>query len=350
MKRLLRCNLLFIKRCFKKISFIILLLAIPILCYMLKDSSQGSTGNLCAGIYLETESPLATEIVENLTSDYESVDFEVCNNLDTLKKRVLNGTYECGYMFPDNFDEKLSINDTNELVTVYLSPGTITSAITSEYIFSEISKKYTLTELIDYVKKDDSFNEKELKGMEEEITELYLHYLNGDETFTFEYITDGNTILDNTEIFSSYLLMSVKGIIALLIMIAAFLGTLNLYRDNKAGVFFAFSGITKTFAKMSEIFSTSCIACVSGLITIYLCGLSDGLMIEVTRLLIYAIICTMYCYIIFSLTPNQYVFTAMIPVLILGSIVFCPIFIDFSEVIPIVKYMAWLFAPTYYLL
>lgn len=348
MKKLFFCNLLYIKRCFKKISFMLLLLAIPVLCMILKNSTDTDDSTIRAGLYIEENSEIAQEISKNLTKDYTSVVFEICPDLNTLKKKVASKTYECGYVFTDGFQEKINNCETKEIMKVYVSPSTISSALTNEYVFAEIFKIYAIRELMDYIENDESFKNKDISDLEETVIPIYENYLAGDSTFTFEYINPNDSNMDNTSLFNSYVLMSVKGVIALLIMFASFMGTLNLYKDNKIGIFYAFNGITKTFAKMSEIFSVTILAAISGLITIYLCGLSDGLFTEIYRLIAYSLICTLYCYLIYKLVPNQYIFTSLIPILILGSIIFCPIFIDFSEIIPFVKYMSWMFAPKYY--
>lgn len=348
MKKLLLCNLLFIKRCLRKLSFIILLLAIPILCLMLRNSSKDKSASITAGLYLEQESPLALQISDNLINKYKSVKFERCPNKETLIKRVTNGTYETGYVFSLDFDEKLINKKTKNIVKVYVSPNTLTAALTNEYVFSELFTEYAFFELVDYIKTDKVFKDKDLSNLSSTLRPIYDNYINGDETFSFKYISPEDGDIDDGSLFHSYLMLSVKGIIALFIMFAAFIGTLNLYKDNKAGIFYAFKGAYKTLAKMSEIFSVSVLASVFGFITIYICSLSDGVFLEIFRLLLYALLCTVYCYVLCKLIPNQYIFTAFIPILVLGSIIFCPIFIDVSEILPFVKYISWLFPPKYY--
>ena len=349
MKKIILCNYLYTKRCFKKFSFILLLLSIPILCLVLKYNTGNDDSTIKAGIYIEEHSDYSDEITSNLINDYDSIDFEICDNIKTLKKKVANGTYETGYVFANGFKEKIENCETKEMVLVYSSPGTIINALTNEYVFSEIFKIYCIKELINYINNDNAFEKDDLSNLSEQIIPMYKEYLKSNETFSFEYINPEDSTTDNTDLFNSYVLLSIKGVIALLIMFASFMGTLNLYKDDKVGVFYAFSGIKRTIAKMSEIFAVTLLASVTGLITIYICNLSDGLVIEILRLLFYTIICTVYCYIIYIFNKNQYVFMSLIPILTLGSIIFCPIFIDFSELIPFVKYMSWMFAPKYYL-
>lgn len=348
MKKLLLCNFFFIKRCFKKISFLILLFSIPILCIIFKNFSANSSSTIKSGIYIEQDSTEAQNLVQNLLTNYESIDFEICNDIDTLEKKVANNTYEAGYVISKDFEEKINTLNLNNLITVYTSPSSLCYTITNEYVFSEIFKMYAIKELSAYIKNDEVFENDDMSGLDTQLIPIYEEYLSRDSTFSFEYITSDNSTTANLNLFNSYLLMSVKGIIALLIMFISFLGTLNLYKDDRTGIFFSFNGLFKTLGKMSEIFSVTILASFVGLITIYMCELSEGFLIEALRLIVYSLICTLYCYMMYKLIANQYIFTSLIPILILGSIIFCPIFIDFSELIPLVKYISWIFAPKYY--
>lgn len=348
MKKLILCNYLFIKRCLKRTSFIILLLLIPILCMVFKTNIEDTKISIKTGLYIESEDNLTNKICNNLKNNYESVTFERCSSLDELTSRVASGDYECGYVFNSDFSEKVYKNKTNNLVTVYKSPGTLTDAITDEYVFSEVFAEYGFNELAEFISSQKIFTINDIDALRSTLRPEYDYYMAGNDTFSFEYINADNEAIDNSSLLSSYVLLSVRGIITLFIMFAAFIGTFNLYKDSKTGIFNAFNSKIRPFCKMSEIFSLTLLAGILGMSGVYLSGLSDGIWLEIFRILLYSIICTLYCYILYKIIPNSFAFAALIPVLVLGSIIFCPIFMDVSEIIPIVKYIAWLFPPKYY--
>ena len=353
MKKIILCNALFVKRGFKKISFIIILLLMPVLCYLFKSSIKTTDITIKVGIYNESSDETTANICNNLFTKYDSIVFEKCNNIKELNDKVASGEYECGYVFRADFSEKLNSNDLNKIVDIYTSPSTLTDSLTNEYVFSEIFTEYAFNQLTDYISSEKMFD---INGIDE-ITSLkaylrpqYDYYLNSDDTFSFEYVNAENETIDNTGLISSYVLLSIRGIIALFIMFAAFIGTFNLYSDYKTGAFSAFDKFTRPFCEMSEIFSLTLIACLSGLIGIHISGLSDGFALELMRLLAYSIICTIYCFVLHRILPTSFAFAALIPVLVLGSIIFCPIFFDITEIIPVTKYISWIFLPKYYFL
>lgn len=348
MQKILLCNRLFIKRGFKKISFIFILITLPILCYFLSSTIKNEKTSIKVGIYSECNDELADKIIDNLINEYESVSFIECSSVAQLKAKVTSGSFECGYVLPEDFTEKLAYNDLNNIVELYTSPGTFLSSLSNEYIFSEIFKEYVINELAEYISAQDIFTITDATHLNQILRTMYEEYLESGETFSFRYINADNQIIDNTELLSSYFLLSIKGIIALVIMFVAFIGTFNLYKDARSGVFRSFGGLTSLLCKMSEIFSLTFIACISGLLSIVLSGQSDGIITEVLRLLLYASVCTIYCFIMHKIVPSNYAFAALIPVFVLGSILFCPIFFDITEMIPTGKYVAWLFLPRYF--
>ena len=351
MKQLLICNLLFIKRNLKKFSFILLLISIPLLCYLLNLSTKGKAPNsLKVGLYLMDNSGSAKEIADNLTQNYESVHFELCDDLSVLKRKVVAGTYECGYVFTKDFNEKLAKAKCKHLVTIYASPSTIASGITSEYLFSEFFKDYAYNKMSDYLLSDGKASPEKTGYSLDELKNNYNYYLNSDETFSFRYVNPSKGEIDTSILLSSFTLASVRGLVALLIMFAAFIGVLNLYKDDQNKIFYSFTGIFKPLAKMAEIFSITLLASVSGLIAVYVCGLGEGIIREILRLLVYSVICSIYFFILYKLIKNRYVFATIIPLLIIGSVIFCPIFFDFSTILPVIKYISYVFVPRYYFL
>lgn len=350
MNKILLCNVLFMKRSLKKLSFILLLILMVLLCYLLKNRITEEGNSLTAGIYVEVPGEKTSEITTSLIENYDSVSFYMCDSLSELKEKVATNEYECGYVFDKDFEENLKNNNLDEIVDVYYSPATFLTSMTNEYVFSEIFKEYAFNEMVAFISDKDMFHISDVNNLKDELRPSYDSYINSDDTFSFEYIDSENKTIDNSKIMSSYILLSIKGLVALFIMFAGFIGTFNLYKDEKVHVFRAFSKSERMFCKMSEIFSISIIASIVGFITLLLCRQLDNIGLEIIRFLLYACICTIYCFVLHKLVSNSYAFAALIPILVLGSIIFCPIFIDISDVIPMAKYVSYAFLPKYFFL
>ena len=99
-----------------------------------------------------------------------------------------------------------------------------------------------------------------------------------------------------------------------------------------------------------EILNITILAGISGVASIYLCEIDEGLINEITRMLIYALLSSLYFYIIYKIIKNRYIFATLIPLFVIGSIIFTPVFFDFSKLLPGIKYVSYIFATKYYFL
>ncbi|MCI8668865.1 MAG: ABC transporter permease [Lachnospiraceae bacterium] len=345
------CLRLFIKRLLNKISFILILCLLPVLSLGLKYLLKDAAITIRAGLYSEDTGPFAEYIIQQLSKNSEGITFREFSSKDEMLDSVRTRTYECGFVFSEDFSLRLSEGDTAETVGLYVSPGTAAGSIAAEYVYSEIFTLYAFEEFMDFIGTRTylSFSPKELSSLRDRLQPAYTEYLNSDETFSFEYKTPAGSVKDTSVMLPDYILGSASGIAALFIMLGAFAGTLHLYRDSRKGIFHAFPARTRTLCKLADIFSGTFLTALSALVTITICNGVETLPVTLIHLLLYTIICTVYCYLLYKLLPNIRIFSAVMPILIMGSIIFCPILIDFSVVLPEFNYLKWGFLPTYFL-
>ncbi len=305
---------------------------------------------LRVGLYNEDSGTSASNIIKHLTANIKGVSFIEFSSEDEMLQSIRIRKYDCGFVFPKDFSSNVAERKTKKLIHLYVSPGTTMSSIASEYVFAEVYTQYAFEELMHFIdsRKYFSFDSGELSALRTELSPIYQDYLYGDETFSFEYITPSSTIEDVSAMLPEYILGSTTGIAALFIMLGAFAGTIHLYKDTQKGIFYAFPANARTICKMADIFSGAALTAISALFTIIICNELDALPITLFRLFLYVIVCTVYCYLLYRLLPSLRIFSAIMPILIMGSIVFCSVFVDFSVVLSAVKYLKWLFPPTYF--
>lgn len=344
------CLRLFIKRLLNKVSFILILCLLPVLSsglkYLLKDASI----TIRVGLYNEDNGSSADHIIRQLGKNAEGITFREFVSKDEMLDSVRTRTYECGFVFSEDFSRRLAEGDTAETVQLYVSPGTAAGSIAAEYVYSEIFTLYAFEEFMDFIGSRTylSFSPNELSSLRERLQPVYNEYLNSDETFSFEYKTPAGTVKDTSVMLPDYILGSASGIAALFIMLGAFAGTLQLYRDSRNGIFHAFPSGTKTLCKLADIFSGAFLTSLSALVAMTICNGPETLPETLIHLPVYTVICTVYCYLLYKLLPNIRIFSAVMPILIMGSIIFSPVLIDFSVILPAAGYLKWGFLPTYF--
>lgn len=344
------CLRLFIKRLLNKVSFILILCLLPVfslgLKYLLKDASI----TIRAGLYNEDTGSSAEHIIQRLSKNPEGITFREFSSKDEMLDSIRTRKYECGFVFSEDFSRRLSEGNTAETVELYVSPGTAAGSIAAEYVYSEIFTLYAFEEFMDFIGSRTylSFSPREFSSLRERLQPVYTEYLNSDETFSFEYKTPTGTVKDTSVMLPDYILGSASGIAALFIMLGAFAGTVHLYRDSRKGIFYSLPSKTQTLCKLADIFSGAFLTALSAMITITICNGTENLPETMFHLTVYTVICTVYCYLLYKLLPNVRIFSAVMPILIMGSIIFCPVLIDFSVILPAVKYLKWGFLPTYF--
>lgn len=346
------CIRLFIKRLLNKVSFILILFLLPVLSLGLKYLLNDAGITIRIGLYNEDNGSSAAYIIDRLGKNSEGITFHEFTSKDEMLDSIRTRGYECGFIFTEDFSRQLSKGETREIVDLYVSPGTAADSIAAEYVYSEIFTLYAFEEFMDFIDTRTyfSFSPDELSSLHERLQPIYLEYLNGDKTFSFEYTTPTDSIKDTSVMLPDYILGSASGITALFIMLGAFAGTMHLYRDSRKGIFYAFPSGTRTVCKLADICSGALLTALSGLFTMIICNGLETLPAELFHLLFYTVICTIYCYLLYKVLPTARIFSAVMPILIMGSIIFCPVFIDFSVILPSVKYLKWVFLPSYFFL
>lgn len=338
------------KRLLNKVSFILILCILPFLALGLKSLLNDTNISIRIGLYNEDSGESASLVIERLNANIKGISFTEFSSKDDMLQSIRSKRYDCGFIFPENFSDNVTARKTKNLINLYISPGTTMGSIASEYVFAEVYTLYAFEELVHFIDSRNyfSFDSDELSAINAKLSPIYQKYLYGDETFSFEYITQNNSIDGISDMLPEYILGSTTGIAALFIMLGAFSGTVYLYKDTRKGIFYAFPAKLRTLCKLADIFSGAALTAVSALLTIIVCNELNQLPITLCRLFLYVIICTLYCYLLYRLLPSIRIFSAVMPILIIGSIIFCSIFVDFSVVLPVVKYLKWLFPPTYF--
>lgn len=352
MKSIFLYNKLFLKRLLSKIPFLIFLFIIPFIIIFLNNNIKNNETENLVGIYAEKENEVTNLVMGNLVKDYGSVQFIKYTDKKELINDIKKGEILCGYVFKKDIMEKITNDDMTNIIDRYSTTKPIITPLINEYIFAEVFNEYTLRELTHYLHENTMHPKMTEEELCDKLRETFMDYYKDDSLFTIHHINkQGKVIADTSNFYTSYLLLSVKGITSLLVMFFAMIGTFYLYKDREIFIKLSKKGIVKkTFLEMSEIFSSLFPAFIFITLGFFFITPKEKMISVCIQLFIYTLISLIYFYIIYKLLPNIKAFMIFIPLLIIGSILMCPIFIDLTEIIPTIKYLSWLFLPKYYLM
>ena len=101
---------------------------------------------------------------------------------------------ECGYLIPENLEQKINSGRFKRSITVFSAPSTVTASLSTEVVFSELAAIRNKDILEDYVEQGAAFDALGAAGSPErkkasgQAGDLYKERMEDGSTFRFEYV------------------------------------------------------------------------------------------------------------------------------------------------------------------
>lgn len=351
MKKILTWYFIFTKRQLKRISTIFILVSMLLLTIGLKVMSTEITASIDVGFYMDNEDSIMTDIKNSLESHEGLLKFINYSSKEQLELAVSSGTLQCGYIFDDDFSEKIVQNNTKNLVTLIETPDNIISLLGNLVIMATVMENTACHMLIDDILSQDFF----VNVSAEELVELraaYNKFATNGSTFSFDYDTmyeDYKGSSDKINI-APFLTTPIRGIIAIFVFISALTGGVTWFNDQDSFIYANIPLKKRHGIRLLTIAIPTILAGAMGYISIItLLDNGNSAIKELYTMAIYSILCLLFSFVL-SYATTKNVYCALIPVFILGSIVCCPIIFNLGNLIPSLKFLQHLFLPTYYLM
>ncbi|MDO4166800.1 MAG: ABC transporter permease [Eubacteriales bacterium] len=335
------------KRLFHKPMFVLTLMLIPAFVLLLQFSIQSGDAMLRVALYTEnadvnsSEGRLLSQLVED---SQHSIQFYLCDTLADLQSDVHNHRAACGYVIPAGLEEKLQQHETSatSIITAYHPKGAIETLLIDEILYSKIYRELAYDIAYRHI------CEKTKQNPDHLLRTRYDQYHQDYSFIQFEY-ADGtqNQILNQAD--TNYMLLPVRGIVSILILLAAMTGTIFWYGDHAHHVFLRLTGYQQTMVKLLYSLIPAVLAGIIGFAAILLTGFAGPILQECIAMgLLFTGACA-YCMLLRELLRNQAFYLSAIPISVTGSILLCPVFVDLTSHLPFLKPLQML-SPVYYYL
>lgn len=331
--------LLLCKRQLKNPIYLLLLLSLPICCFLLHRMEAASQSSIQIGLYCEEPDALTSAVFSDLLEKDQGFAFYVADSEASLKDQVASGLAQCGYQFPPGYQTLFQNNAYKRKIICYTSPSSITESLSKEVVFSalfyHLGKEIALT----YVEGSPLFSEFTREAMEITKTQ-YLYYSQNHGVFSLDYQTmdtQGNLQVSQTKAVS---VMPVRGLVGIFMFISGFAGGLSYLKDKQAKL--PINGNLTILAPI--IFMAA-----SGLAAIAASSSFRGFFPEIRAVLFYSILILTFIRFLLVFVKKTEQLAALIPVFTLGSLIFCPVFINMSLIFPVFRVLEKFFLPFYYL-
>lgn len=351
MKKILTWILLFQKRILKKPMFQITILLIPILLFLLFTFNKSSDSLVRVALISGNDEYSQNFVKDLLDSSNHVISYYQCYDESQMRKDVLTGKAECGYIMPDDMPRKIaqfSSKKKQGIITAIVKKESISTKIVNEIIYGRLFSEMAYPVLKDFIneKQPDRLTSAE----DEKMYDAFSKYLIEPLMFSFEY-ADGskNDLLNNDDSSHNYYMLPVRGILSVLILVSSMSGVLMLSNDDRKNTW-GFIRLSKRPAfNYFYIFMSILPIAICSLAAIFITGISTNVLNEIRLMVLYTLLLTGFSSLLKALIKNIYVLCSLIPVTVLLSLIICPVFIDIGSIVPQSRFVR-LFLPTNYYL
>ena len=339
------------KRIFLNPFFFIMLGAMLLLAIWQRVSLASSEAyDYAAGIYVDEEEhatgSLSNTLTDKLTDLDSSVIFIKYDSYEELYRDVCNEKLVCGFIIPGNLDE---INDTAGLkdsIEVLSGPGALLQYSVSEIVYSEFIRLKGRDIIKNYVNSTAFFVNEDISA---ELDEDYEYYLTGSDTFHINFITYSEGRENSGEDSTSRVVFPLRGMLSLLTCLGALWGMLLWSMDLEGGVLARMNGPDCLKCKAVYISLPSLFLMFFSLISLMVAGNFGNFLRECAGGLMLWSLSVIFALLIGTIIKKSRQISVFIAVFAMLCLIFCPIFSDISDYVPVVKYINKLFVPYYYL-
>lgn len=335
------------KRLLRNPLFVITLILIPAIVLGIRFFVGNTDPLLRVAVYTSPSSPDTTEqmLVDYLLDHSgNAVAFYLADSETELQKDVARGYAACGYIIPESLDQKIDRFQTvpKPVAKAVHQKNELRTKLIDELVYSGIYKFLSLDILNKFVAKRTGIDASQT------LAGLYNNYLGTQAFFEYE-MADGskNKLLNQTG--ASYLLAPIRGVAAVLLLLAGMTGTLFWYQDREKNLFAWLCEKERQKIQLLYVLAPALMAGAATLSAIFLTGISSGIFNELLCLSLYLFALIAFCRLLNTLLPKPAWMLAAIPLLVAGSLIVCPVFIDLSSTVPVFRYIQKLTPVTYYL-
>ena len=339
------------KRQLKRPAFLAVLVLIPLLCGLLFRAGGSDSQGVPVALACENPDALTQEAMDSLCAQTGVFRFYVCGEGQAARD-VEARRAECGYVFPENLEQLLWEGQAEGSVQVYVSPSSVAAQLSYEVVYAALFSGYAEEVFVDYMENNPLFAQEDPRSLEQEARDSYRENRDNGRTFSFvfERLSGGG---ESQEVeggsFSASLAVSIRGMLAVFVFLGGLMGALDSLRDERRQAYLAAPAGLRRWVPLLAVSVPAALTALSAGAALLAAGLIHGLLREWGLLLAYWLLVTGFCALLADLLRREVLLCAAIPVLVMGSLVFSPVFLRLGSLLPVFRILEKLFVPTYYL-
>ena len=323
--------LLLLKRLLKKKSYIAMLLVVPLLVILLNAMSSADSGLLTVGVYIPGNDESSQWLRANLEEEPGSLRFIMYDDADLLRKDVERQQLTEAWICPEDLDTTVSQmaekGHTKNKIEILIREEGLTHMLGREVLSSRVFPMVARQMAVKYI----SENVYGGNPTDEEIAHIldtYDNYGINGNLFEMGYIdAASNQSEDNT----SYLMMPLRGILALWLLLLGIAASMYYLEDESNGLFIwwkSWAEVGRDFLYYEVIMIVPSFMVLIGL---KIGGVYTSTFREVIALTLYNVAVIGLASVLREVIHSIKGLGIVTPILIMASAILSPVFIDFKE-------------------
>lgn len=380
------------KRYLRKASFLLILLALPAATFFVRGLEEKEGQEVRIAVCVETSDieepqgresgtdgeheaegcddgmvPLEDQLLEALTGREDQEQeadrkglfrFYECENEEQVKAQVASRQAECGYVFSGDLRGKLDERDYKRCIRVYSAPSTVLADLSTEVVFAALMQLYDREIFLDYVTESEVLRATGFgqggKGEDELETlagDLYDKWLTNGSTFRFayRYQDQGGQRLDGGSPMEAARVFPVRGIVAVYLLLVGMYSAVMLGYDEGRGLFLPLSPGRRLVCRGAVLTAPVFLAALSAFGALKTGGCLQGMAREIGIMGVYVLTVCGFSYVLKVICRKPQVVCCLIPLVLVGSLVFAPVFVDIRQFFPEWGWVEKVFLASYYL-
>lgn len=328
------------KRLYKKPTFLVLIMLIPVFVVGYRTISGGESGILTVGLTGRGEDPMVREIFADLQANSAMVTFRIYEDPQEAENLLRSGKLDTVWIFPEDMAQKIEAftrNPTsdNAFITVLEREDNVSLMLVREKlssaVFPYLSERIYVHFLRDLAPEWSGLSDAQL-----------LEYYHG-KNLDFDLFEFTGAAAGPKE--TNYLLSPLRGLLGTLILLCALATAMYGIRDQEKGTF---GWVSKRWRFLPELgchltaalhIAAVCLMCLA------LSGLAGSLWTELAVLLMYSLCCSVFAMAMAQVFGSVKSVAMVLPLIMVAALVICPVFFDLG----FLRRAQYILPPTYYI-
>lgn len=330
------------KRFFKTYSFLLILCLVPVLVAGVRLGAREDSGIAKILLYLpDPEDEPAFQIASGLMENNSVLYYELCDSEEEGRKAVEGFQADALWVFPENMSEALAevvsgVSRKSHIVTIVQREDDVRMLFTRQILCAELYPAFSYEMYVNFVRNKCGLPD----VTDEELQEAYNSTLMEGSLFRMEYL-DGESAEEDGD----YLLAPIRGILALWLVVCGFAGAIYYMQDEQRGVFSGLPVKRRLFWAFGVQGVLLCDGVAVMLAALKIAGVFTTWGREILAAVLFACCVLMFCNLIRLLCRRPEQLVSIIPLLLTGMLILCPVFLDVNGP----KSLQYLLPPYYYL-